>query len=358
MSIRGDDARLPPALEIALARMFEFAGIVFIAACAITFLLLLSLKPVLRRYALAKPNARSSHKLPTPQGGGIAVIAAIITAVGAVAVLYPSLINEPVQLVAIFIAVIALAAVGIADDIRPIDALPRLFLQALAVAFVLASLPEDLRVSVVLPWWIERALMFGAVLWLVNLVNFMDGIDWMTVAEVVPVAGSLALFGVSGALPPEATLVAFGLCGAMIGFAPFNRPVARLFLGDVGSLPIGMILSWLLVLLAARDHFAAAALLPLYYASDATITLLCRLANGEPVAQAHRSHFYQRALDGGLSVYQIVGGVFVVNVILAGFAAATILNNAPIVQVTMLAAGCALVAALLWTFNYASHRHR
>ena len=186
--------------------------------------------------------------------------------------------------------------------------------------------------------------MFGAVLWLVNLVNFMDGIDWMTVAEVVPVAGSLALFGVSGALPPEATLIAFGLCGAMIGFAPFNRPVARLFLGDVGSLPIGMILSWLLVLLAARDHFAAAALLPLYYASDATITLLCRLANGEPVAQAHRSHFYQRALDGGLSVYQIVGGVFVVNVILAGFAAATILNNAPIVQVTMLAAGCALVA--------------
>ena len=106
-----------------------------------------------------------------------------------------------------------------------------------------------------------------------------------------------------GALPRDATLVALALCGAMIGFAPFNRPVARLFLGDVGSLPIGLLLGWLLVVLAGSGHFAAALLLPLYYLADATITLLRRLANGEPVWQAHRSHFYQRAMDNGFSVY-------------------------------------------------------
>jgi len=345
-----------PALEIALAWPIEFAGIVFIAACAISFLLSLSLKPLLRRYALAKPNARSSHKLPTPQGGGIAVITAIITVVGAIGALYPSLINEPVPLAAIFIAVIALAMVGLADDIRPIDALPRLLLQAAAVAIVLASLPDDLRVFAMLPWWIERALMFGTVLWLVNVVNFMDGIDWMTVAEVVPVTGGLALFSLSGALPLEATLVAFGLCGAMIGFAPLNRPVARLFLGDVGSLPIGLLLGWLLLLLAGRNNFAAAALLPLYYVADATITLLRRLVTGEALSQAHRNHFYQRALDGGFSVHQIVGRVFAVNLVLAGFAAVTILNHSPTIQFTMLAAGFALVAALLWTFNCACRR--
>ena len=161
-----------------------------------------------------------------------------------------------------------------------------------------------------LPYWLERALLGLAVLWFVNLVNFMDGIDWMTVAEVVPLTAGLVLFGLMGALPRDATVVALALCGAMIGFAPFNRPVARLFLGDVGSLPIGLLLGWLLVLLAGGGHLAAALLLPLYYLADATITLLRRLANGEPVMQAHRSHFYQRAMDGGFSVYQIVGRVF------------------------------------------------
>ena len=82
----------------------------------------------------------------------------------------------------------------------------------------------------------------------------------------------------------------------MIGFAPFNKPVARMFLGDVGSLPIGLLFGWLLIVLAGRGHLAAALLLPLYYLADATITLLRRFAAGEPIMQAHRSHFYQRAI--------------------------------------------------------------
>ena len=167
-----------------------------------------------------------------------------------------------------------------------------------------------------LPDWLERALLGVAILWFVNLTNFMDGIDWMTVAEVVPLTAGLVLFGLMGALPHDATIVALALCGAVIGFAPVNRPVARLFLGDVGSLPIGLLLGWLLVVLAGSGHFAAALLLPLYYLADATITLLRRLTNGEPVWQAHRSHFYQRATDNGFSVYRIVGRVFLLNIAL------------------------------------------
>ena len=108
------------------------------------------------------------------------------------------------------------------------------------------------------------------------------------------------MFGLAGALPRDATVVAIALFGAMIGFAPFNRPVARLFLGDVGSLPIGLILGWLLLLLAAHGHLAAALLLPLYYLADATITLLRRLIKGDLPTQAHRDHFYQRAIDDGI----------------------------------------------------------
>ena len=69
----------------------------------------------------------------------------------------------------------------------------------------------------------------------------MDGLDWMTVAEVVPITAALAVIGLLGSLPPAAIVVSLALCGAMIGFAYFNRPVAKLFLGDVGSLPIGLI---------------------------------------------------------------------------------------------------------------------
>jgi UDP-N-acetylmuramyl pentapeptide phosphotransferase/UDP-N-acetylglucosamine-1-phosphate transferase len=90
----------------------------------------------------------------------------------------------------------------------------------------------------------------------------------------------------------------------IIGLAPFNRPVARLFLGDVGSLPIGLLLGWLLVLLAGHGYLAAALLLPLYYLTDATITLLRRLMRSVPITQAHRSHYYQRALANGLSVFR------------------------------------------------------
>ena len=94
-------------------------------------------------------------------------------------------------------------------------------------------------------------------------------------------------------------VVALALCGALIGFAPFNRPVARIFLGDVGSLPIGLLFAWLLVLLAGSGHLAAAVILPLYYLADATLTLLRRMKDREPFWQAHRTHFYQLATDRG-----------------------------------------------------------
>ena len=93
------------------------------------------------------------------------------------------------------------------------------------------------------------------------------------VAETVPIAASVFVFAMLGAVPAEAGLVGLALAGAMLGFAPFNRPVAKLFLGDVGSLPIGLLLGWLLLLVAAGGHLVAALLLPLYYLAAATITI-------------------------------------------------------------------------------------
>ena len=324
-------------------------ALVFVASALVSVVLIWLLQPLLKRHALAHPNARSSHKTPTPQGGGIAVIAATVGVVVA-CVLFgvPGLGGQALWLV--LAATVFIALVGAIDDLRPIAVMPRLILQVAGVAIVLAALPVDLRVVPLLPYWLERALLGLAILWFVNLVNFMDGIDWMTIAEVAPLTSGLVLFGLMGALPRDATIVALALCGAVIGFAPFNRPVARLFLGDVGSLPIGLLLGWLLVVLAGTGHFAAALLLPLYYFADATITLLRRLANGEPILQAHRSHFYQRAMDGGFSIYQVVGRVFLLNIALIGLAVTTLLTTSYLLHAAALIAGCVLVALLLYRF--------
>jgi UDP-N-acetylmuramyl pentapeptide phosphotransferase/UDP-N-acetylglucosamine-1-phosphate transferase len=324
---------------------------VALVAAAITYGLIVLLLPSLQRHAQARPNARSSHKTPTPQGGGAAIVVAIIFVVLGTAAALPALNVDQFRLGAVLIAIAALAIVGAIDDIRVLEAAPRLFLQTLAVAAVIAVLPETLRILPMLPWWFERALLLVAGIWFVNLVNFMDGIDWMTVAEVVPLTVGLVLFGTLGALPPDATLVALALCGAIVGFAPFNRPVARLFLGDVGSLPIGLLLGWLLTLLAGSGHLAAAVLLPLYYVADATVTLFRRLARGEPIVQAHRSHFYQRAMDGGLGVYQIVGRVFLLNIVLIVLAWTTLLTPSRLLHAAAFATGCILVGLQLYRFE-------
>jgi UDP-N-acetylmuramyl pentapeptide phosphotransferase/UDP-N-acetylglucosamine-1-phosphate transferase len=313
--------------------------------------LIVLLRPLLIRYALARPNARSSHKIPTPQGGGIAVIAATLV-VGTVALASAGQLQG---LLSVWAGVagssILLAVVGAADDIRPLPELVRLVSQALAVAIVVTVTSVKARIlPEAVPLWLELGLAVLAGLWFVNLVNFMDGIDWITVAEMVPIVAALLVFGVAGVGPSELILPAAALLGALLGFAPFNKPVARLFLGDVGSLPIGLLVAWMLYLLAVDGGLAAALLLPLYYLADATITLLRRLARGEKVWEAHRTHFYQQATDNGFSAMDVAAHVFGLNLALAALAAATRLWPSMPVQLGALAAGAAVVGFVLMRF--------
>jgi UDP-N-acetylmuramyl pentapeptide phosphotransferase/UDP-N-acetylglucosamine-1-phosphate transferase len=308
--------------------------------------LVVLLHPVLQRYALARPNARSSHAVPTPQGAGIAVIAATLVVTAAWAGMTGAMIP-----VVLFAATLFIALVGFADDIRPIPAGPRLLLQAAAVGAVLWAAPAEMRLVPLLPLGLERAVLLIAGLWFVNLVNFMDGLDLITVAEMVPTTAVLVLFGWLGEFSPMPTIIAAGLCGAMIGFAPFNRPVAKVFLGDVGSLPIGLLVGAGLLELAWQQHVAAALLLPLYYLADSTITLLRRIARREPFWAAHRSHFYQHATVNGYTVKRAVGEVFALNIVLAALAVVSVNFNSALVDMLTLLAGAIAVAILLYRFS-------
>ena len=324
-------------------------ALVPVAAALMCAGLIVLLRPLLQRYALARPNARSSHTTPTPQGGGIAVMAAT-----AIAVALAGLLGAPHQgdaIPVVLAAAICLAAVGMIDDLRPIPVVPRLALQLAAVTLLFATLPSQMRILEVIPVSLERVLVILGMLWFINLVNFMDGLDWMTVAEMLPMTVTLAALAFFGEAPEDILPIMLALAGALLGFAPFNRPLARLFLGDVGSLPIGLLTGWCLLELASRQHFAAALLLPLYYLADATITLFRRIASGERFWDAHRSHFYQRATDNGFSVRQVITEVFLLNMLLAGLAIASVAVQSTGIDLAMLALGAIAVTAVLVRFS-------
>ena len=356
----------------AAALLILFA-LLFLAVTAFGAMLLVGvLHPLLVRYALARPNARSAHTTPTPQGGGIAVlIAAGIAAVFGAAALGaegPTALGFGAgsrfaidglgwdRLLVVLFATVLIALVGLVDDLRPLPPLPRLALQVVAMAIAVSALPEGARVLPVLPLAVERVLLVLGGAWFVNLTNFMDGMDWLTVVEVVPVTGALAFFWGFGFLSAPGGIAMLALCGAILGFAPFNKPVARLFLGDVGSLAIGLLVATGLYDLAAHGGLAAAILLPLYYIADSGVTLVWRLRRGERVWEAHRSHFYQVAAARGLSVREVLARVLVTNLALAGFAAASLVQTGPWLPAIDLALGAGVVAVLLRGLSRGRHR--
>ena len=342
------------------------AGLGLVGATALGAALLVRLlHPLLVRYALARPNARSAHRTPIPQGGGIAVLGALVpaAAAGAAALAawgaaWGTAMPEPgstlalgpgdaLRLATVLAAALLVGAVGTVDDIHPLPPLPRLALQLIAMGLAVSALPEGARVLPWLPLAAERLLLVVGGAWFVNLTNFMDGMDWLTVADAVPATAALALFWFAGLLSAPAGLVALCLLGAMLGFAPFNRPVARLFLGDVGSLAVGLLTAYALFDLAGHGGLVAAVLLVLYPIADSGLTLLWRLRRGDRVWEAHRHHFYQVATARGCGVREVLGRVFVTNVALAAFAAASLWQGRAALSVLDLALGAAAVALLL-----------
>jgi UDP-N-acetylmuramyl pentapeptide phosphotransferase/UDP-N-acetylglucosamine-1-phosphate transferase len=322
-----------------------FAAFVLVAG-ATTALFCWLLRPLLVRYALARPNARSSHKEPTPQGGGIAVLIGMVTALGFIEWLFPGRWYQEAFIV--MLAAIFLGFVGAWDDIRPLSPVIRLLLQAVGVSAVIFSLPPlDLPF---LPPQLERPFALLAGLWFVNLTNFMDGLDGITVAGFVPIA-AFVIFHEPRPFPEATFLIALAFLGALLGFAPFNKPVARLFLGDVGALSIGLIGAYLLYRIAGAVGLIPALILPLYHVCDATLTLFRRLLKGERIWEAHRTHAYQKATDNGFSVLSISAHVLALNIILCGLAFAALRTPALNVQLACLAAGFALTLLLIGRFT-------
>ena len=321
-----------------------FWGALLLAGCAgLTALLILVLRPILVRHLLAQPNARSSHSVPTPQGAGLAVMAAVFAGCAIGLFFAP---DKP-SLLGVLIAAAGLTLLGAADDAHGLPVSERLTGQALAAIILVGTLPEDLRLFPgLMPAGVEDVLLVLGIMWFVNAVNFLDGLDWMTVAQVVPMTLGVAILHVLGAVPATVSLLALTLLGATIGFAVFNKHPASIFLGDAGSLPIGLLLACMLIFVA-ETNLASALLLALSTLADSTLTLLRRLVAGERVFSAHRTHFYQRAVAAGLRVPQVTARVFGLCLLLATLAVAAVLIDSTAVDLALLAIGGAATAVTL-----------
>jgi UDP-N-acetylmuramyl pentapeptide phosphotransferase/UDP-N-acetylglucosamine-1-phosphate transferase len=276
-----------------------------------------ALIPLLRRRAvLDRPNERSLHATPTPRGGGIAVVAAIVLAWWALTAL--GLLPRPAE--PILVGAVLLAAVSWADDVRGLPPAVRLAVQLVAIGLVLrAGLPTGLVFQGWLPPALDGIATALVWLWFVNLFNFMDGIDGLAGSEAAAIGVGLLLFAAVGiGQNPGLAALAAAIVATAAGFLVWNWAPARIFLGDVGSVPLGYLLGFLLLDQAARGRWKLALILPLYFLADATITLLRRLARGERVWEAHRRHFYQAAVQRGFGHAALVHRVIAANIVLIG----------------------------------------
>lgn len=292
---------------------FFVAGAAFLGSGLLALLAL----PALRRHALDVPNARSSHDTPIPRGGGFAVVVATVMAVVAGVGLIAAVDSGDVA--ATLLGVLLLAALGLADDLRGLHELVRFGVQVVVSVTVSYLLVADSSDGVA----VTAGLTLLAGLWLTsftNAFNFMDGINGISGVTACVGAGWYLWLGHRYDLPAVALLSA-GLLGAAAGFLPLNFPRARLFLGDVGSYGIGVLLACLAIL----TWIGGAGWLPsvaplLVYVADTGWTLLRRMHRREKWWKAHRENVYQRLTARGASpvfVTLLVGSLSLATCLLA-----------------------------------------
>jgi Fuc2NAc and GlcNAc transferase len=269
-----------------------------VTAVLVTLVLSVFLCGVYERFARARqildtPNERSSHSLPTPHGGGAALLTAFLLGLLLAAWLYGAWAQPFVTL---SVCALALALLGVIDDLRGLSVRWRLLAYGVVCLFSAATLLQGTDTENV---FYRTALVLVAalaLLWSLNLYNFMDGIDGIAALQAVFVCCSAAfltwLAGHDDSYARYCLLVAAAHCGFLL----WNYPPARLFMGDAGSVPTGFLLAALALLGAVQGQLDPLCWLVLsaVFITDASWTLGWRIATGQEFTQPHRSHAYQR----------------------------------------------------------------
>lgn len=306
----------------------QVAGWVLATLATSALVTALTISYARRRQMLDLPGQRRSHSVPTPRGGGLGIVVAVLLCVLLpLSLLSPgsNAVNAPL-LVSMALVVVALA--GWIDDHGGLRARYRFAAHCVAAGLLLGAMLKPIS-SVILTlatpgWWmliIAIALVIGlllAIVWSINLHNFMDGIDGLLATQSIFVLLALGTLGLVFGSGP-AWLSSLVAAAAVVGFLPFNFPKARTFMGDVGSGALGLLVA-VAVLYQLGDHSldAATGLIACSaFATDATATLLSRILRGRRWYDAHREHLYQGLVRSGYSHARVVCLYFGWNLLVA-----------------------------------------
>jgi UDP-N-acetylmuramyl pentapeptide phosphotransferase/UDP-N-acetylglucosamine-1-phosphate transferase len=269
------------------------------------------------------PNQRKNHKIPTPRGGGIAIISAILLSVIIFALQY----NMNTYLLYLIIGISICATISLLDDILNLSILLRIIFQGLAVYFVLKAIPNyDSQILFhFIPLKTEKLLVALALVGFMNIYNFMDGIDGLTGSQTIHISASLLIFSIFTKQIDSFTLyLCINIIGACIGFLIYNWHPAKIFMGDVGSVTLGLICGWLLLNLAIKGYLIAAIIIPGYYLVDSITTIIKRLVQKKKIWQAHSEHFYQIAVRKVKSHSIVTTNIIFCNIILCALSLVSI----------------------------------
>ncbi len=251
--------------------------------------------PILKKIkAIDTPNIRSSHSIPTPKGAGVAIIISLL-------ILFYFFFPKENNIFLISMVIITL--ISFYNDYKQLSVLFRLSLQSIILIFILTLWPpikDVLLLNTFIPIWLEKIIIFFAFLWFINLFNFMDGIDGISSIQciIIGLGATLSLYLSQNTYDLELFLSAF-ITGASVAFLFFNWYPAKVFLGDAGSIPLGLLNALLLFLLCKNNLWFVALILNNYYLTDSTFTLLKRIKMNKKPWKAHKEHFYQIAVQNG-----------------------------------------------------------
>jgi len=290
---------------------------IFVLLFVISALITAGVRTLLGRHGLMDlPNARSSHAVPVPRGGGVGIVVAFLSAV--VWVLEKRLIPDRLAW-ALIGGGLAIAIAGILDDRFKLAAWPRIVVHSLAAAWAVWCLDAMRHAQFGgggdLWTWVRRCAAFAALVWLTNLFNFMDGIDGLAAMEAVCVSGICAFLLLRDDLLSGARL-SLMLCAASLGFLVWNWPPAKIFMGDVGSGFLGFTLGTLALFSSTTNSkliWPWSILLAAFF-MDATVTLLRRMFVRARWYEAHRSHAYQHAANAFGSHAKVTLTVAAINI--------------------------------------------
>jgi Fuc2NAc and GlcNAc transferase len=307
------------------------APALFLATTGVSYLL----TGLIRRYALQnaildQPNERSSHTIPTPRGGGLAIVATLIASTIALYLLRKLSMETSVAL----LGAVPIAYIGWLDDrkgVSPKIRAPIHILSALWALFWIGGMPTlSVGGSVLtIGHVIGGLLALTGIVWATNLFNFMDGIDGIAGGEAVTISltGALLLW-VAGA--HGLSLMSLATAGAALGFLIWNWSPARIFMGDVGSGALGF---WFAVLALASERSMVVpvtlwGLIAGVFVVDATMTVVRRALRRERLHVAHRTHGYQRMVSAGWTHKRVSTAVILINVALGLLAFGALRNPA------------------------------